>query len=453
MNEPIGPIATGGGGRGKLRGILKSLLRNNAAVLVSLIVRAAAVVAGFAVTLLIARNLGAAATGQFALLSQTAVMLSVIGLLGLDVSAVRHFAKARAHDVKIAVRSLFEILGASAALILAIILVLWLGGSWIWRLLFDDTVPEALLPVLCLLLIGRAGARMFGALLRSQHAFALGQIVPALIIPLFTSVALLTGLVDTVSGALWAMATGGLVAVALGAFTTFAHASRGEAALRMDLRATFASAIPLWGVGIAQNIADWYGLIVAAQILGAAEAGLFRAGIQIATVLQVASMALFSVYSAKISTAFHAEDRQEVANLASAAVRISSLIAIPVGGLLILFGKLLLAQFGPEFEEAYPLLVILVLGQIALALSGPCGLVLAMSGNERLNLTITLVSTVLLLILAPISAHFAGLIGLAACVSIAIVGRNLAAYQIVSRKEGILIWSGTVRNAPSCKRE
>lgn len=444
MNYLIGRGAVGDVSSVKMLVLVTGMLRQNAAVLVSLVVRAAAVVAGFAVTFLIARNLGAAATGQFALVSQTAVFLAILGLLGLDVSAVRHFAKARAHGVKIAVRSLLEILGSSAALILAIVAVLWLGGSWIWQLLFDDTVPEALLPVLCLLLIGRAGARMFGALLRSQHAFALGQIVPALVIPLFTALALLTGLVETVSGALWAMAAGGLVALALGAIATFANASAAPDAARIDMRAVFASSLPLWGVGIAQNIGDWYALAISANVLGPAEAGFYRVAFQVAAILQVVSMAVFSVYSAKISSAFHADDRRHAASLAADAVRFSSVLAIPVGLLLIFAGGFILAQIGPEFEAGYWVLVILVIGQVAAAMTGPCGLVLAMSGNEKANLAITLVSTVVLLLLLPFAATYGGLEALAVCVSVVIIAQNLTAYFVVLRRERINIWLGRI---------
>ena len=60
----------------------------------SLAVRGLAVIAGFAVTYLIGSKLGPEATGQFALVSQTAVFFAIVGLFGLDVSAVRHFAKA-----------------------------------------------------------------------------------------------------------------------------------------------------------------------------------------------------------------------------------------------------------------------------------------------------------------------------------------------------------------------
>ena len=429
-------------------GFFVAQITQNFSVIISLIIRGAAVLAGFAVTYLIGHNFGAAATGQFGLITQTAIFFAVVGLMGFDVAVVRHFAKSIALQARIAVTSLLQVVGASLCLILGVALVLWLGGDFVWGWLFGDNVPYDLFPVLCLLLLGRAGARLFGALLSSQHRFALGQAIPALIIPLCTALALATGIVNDVRGALWAAAIGSLIALTIGAVATFSRAGSGERAIHISMKAMAASSLPLWGAGVAHNIAEWFGLAVAAQMLGVAEAGLYRASIQIAAVLQIASMALFSVYSAKISAAFHAGDRHEAAELAASAVRLSFVIAIPMGIMLIMVGGLVLSEIGPEFERAYPILVILVIGQVAVTLTGPCGLVLAMSGNEKSNLIITVASTTLLLVLVPIFAYYFGLAGLAICISLATLSRNIAAYLIVYHKEGIGIWTGSVRDVP-----
>lgn len=443
--EPSQETAYRGGKGKRIWQFLIRELRKNTAVLVSLGVRGAAVVAGFAVTYLIGHNLGPAATGQYALITQTALFLAIVGLLGLDVSVVRHFARSVAQGSRLAFGSLIRVTWTSLGLMVAIAAVMWLGGEIVWGWLFADAAPPEMLIVLCVLIVGRGGTRLFGALLRSQHMFALGQVVPALIIPAVTAIALAFGLVDSVEGALWATAVGGIFALLVGALFVFGKSSAKSDAVSISMRAVFASSLPLWGVGIAQNIADWYGLAVAAQMLGAADAGLYRASMQIAAVLQVATIALFSVYSAKISTAFHAQDKQEAASLAAAAVRFSALLVIPAGLVLALGGGFLLGQIGPEFAVAYPVLVVLVVGQVMVALTGPCGLVLAMAGHEKINLTITLVSTTLLLVLVPVFAHFWGLMGLAICISVATLGRNLAAYFLVYRLEGIQVWRGKVR--------
>lgn len=414
-------------------------------VIASLAVRAGAVVASFCITYLIGSRLGAAATGQYALISQTAQFFAIVGLLGLQVSVVRHFAKAVADNARLAIGTVLKVFGVGAGLMLAIALSLWFGGDLVWRSLFGDTVPREMLLVLCLMLLGRGGVQLLDGMLRSQHNFILGQTILALTIPGTTALALAVGWVETVHGALWVAALTGLASVALGAAAMARYVRPAPRGMHIPLSSLIASSLPLWGVAIAQSISDWYSLAIAARVLSAADAGLFRVSVQIVMVLQVASLALFSVYSAKISAAFHARDRTAAARLARSAVRIGSAIAIPGTIVLLLVGEIVLAQFGPEFLAAYPVMVALLLGQLAFTLTGPCGLVLAMSGNERINLAITIGYTFVVLIATPLAALAGGLMGIAIAMSVAQLLRNGVSYAIVLRQEGIDIWSGTAR--------
>ena len=67
-----------------------------------------------------------------------------------------------------------------------------------------------------------------------------------------------------------------------------------------------------------------------------------------------------------------------------------------------------------------------------------------MSGNERVNLTITIAGMAAVLILTPIGAIYGGLIGIAIAVTAALIARNLTAYVFVRRREGIDIWTGKI---------
>jgi O-antigen/teichoic acid export membrane protein len=420
-------------------------LRTKRDVLIALAIRAGSVLAGFAVTFLIGNRFGPAGNGQFALVTQTAIFFAVVGLLGLDVSVVRHFAKAVATKTRIQLLALLQVTGLGLGLMVAISLALWLGGEWIWSSLFGDAVPREMLLVMCILLVSRGGTTLFGGLLRSQHRFALGQFIASLTIPMVTATALITGFADSLNSALWATAFAGVGSILIGALAMSRHVGRGPEALAIPLRPVLASALPLWGVGIAMHIGDWYGLAVAAQMLSAADAGLYRVAVQLAATLQIVSIALFSVYSAKISTAFHAGNTRQVALLARSAVRMSTAASLPMVLALLVGSEFILNQIGPEFAPALPIVYILIAGQVAQTVTGPCGLVLAMSGNEKINLAITLTSTALLLLCVPAAAYFAGLPGIAICVSALMLLRNLLAYTVVRRKLGISIWAGTVR--------
>jgi O-antigen/teichoic acid export membrane protein len=419
-------------------------LRSKSDVITALVLRGGAVLAGFAVTFMIGSRYGPAANGQFALITQTAVFLAVVGLLGLDVSVVRHFAKAVATKSKIRLTAFLQVVAIGLGLMVAIAIGMWLGGDLIWTRLFGNAVPRDLLLVLCILLIGRGGTSLFGGMLRSQHRFTLGQMIASLTIPLTTAVALISGLATSVESALWATAAGGLGSILIGAIAMGRHVGRGPESLAIPLRPVLASSLPLWGVGIALNIGDWYGLAVAAQMLGAADAGLYRVAVQIAATLQIVTMTIFSIYTAKISAAYHADDIRQVATHARTALRVGIAASAPLALALVFGSDILLGLIGEEFRAALPVVMILVAGQLGYAIIGPSGLVLAMSGNERINLGITLIGTTLLLVLVPIAAQFGGLTGLALCVASVGIVRQLIAYAVVRQRLGIRIWSGKV---------
>jgi O-antigen/teichoic acid export membrane protein len=117
--------------------------------------------------------------------------------------------------------------------------------------------------------------------------------------------------------------------------------------------------------------------------------------------------------------------------------------AIPLAVAILVGGEFLLAQIGPEFTEAMPLVIILTFGQFAYAVFGPPGMVLAMSGHERINLAITTGGTVMMLAAAPLGAWLAGAEGLVASMVLVMLARNIVAYLIVRHKMGISIWAGT----------
>lgn len=452
MSDPDLPKPQAAGLFARLSRFGLHTLRSKSDVIIALGLRGGAVLAGFAVTFLIGNRYGPAANGQFALITQTAMFLAVVGLLGLDVSVVRHFAKAVSTKAKIRLTPFLQVVGIGLGLMVAIAIGMWLGGDLIWTRLFGDAVPRTMLLVLCILLIGRGGTTLFGGMLRSQHRFTLGQMIASLTMPLTTAVALISGLATSVEGALWATAAGGLASILIGAIAMRRHVGRGPETLAIPLRPVLASSLPLWGVGIALHIGDWYGLAVAAQMLGAAEAGLYRVAVQIAATLQIVTMTIFSIYTAKISAAYHGGDIRKVAIQARTALRVGIAASAPLALVLVFGSDILLGVIGEEFRAALPVVIILIAGQLAYAIIGPSGLVLAMSGNERINLGITLIGTTLLLISVPIAARFGGLTWLAVCVASVGVVRQLIAYVVVRQRLGIRIWSGQVIERAAARR-
>ena len=104
---------------------------------------------------------------------------------------------------------------------------------------------------------------------------------------------------------------------------------------------------------------------------------------------------------------------------------------------LLLFGRWLLALFGPGFEAGYPLLFIVAFGVIVRATVGPAEAVLTMTGHQNvcaaLYGTSLLVNIVLNFALIPIF----GLMGAAMATAIAMTFETVALYAAMQRRLGL----------------
>lgn len=404
--------------------------------------RGIGILAGLALTFLLGRYMGAAATGTYALVTQTTTFLAALGLIGLDLSVVRHFSKSIATRRPVAVSVFVRVIGACAGLLAAIALVMVLGGDLVWQGLFGDVVGRELIALVCVTLLARGMIQILGGFLRSQNRIAIGIAMGVVIMPVTAAGALLTGLAETVEQVLWATALGGIACVVWGLWASIRYISTDPDAITVPMRTVLASSLPLWGAALTLVLGEWYALAVTARMLSVADAGVFRVGTQIAGALSVVSGTITSVYLPQISSAFHADDRNGAARLARTTVRVTVALALPIAIVLIAATPFLLPLIGPEFVAAMPVVVTLVIGQFLIALSGPCGFVLAMSGNEKINLAISIVGTGLLLVIAPLAAVAGGIHGVAIAVSAVLVSRNVAAYFYLRFKLGIEVWSG-----------
>jgi len=424
---------------------LVAIARRHFNSLLSLGIRGASVLAGFAISILIGRMFGPEANGHYALITQTGMFLSVVAVGGLDLAITREFSAAIAKKVRIARSTFLRAVGYSMLIVCGLLLLLKLAGPSLLDRLFNGDTPQDGLVVLALIMLSRALTRMLGAVLRSQRAYSWGQSVEVLLIPTSVLFLVAANLARSVEQVLWMTAIVGLTVGMIAFLTCFRYTSRSDDALRVPMRQLLKVSLPLWGVAIFLNIADWYGLATVSQVLGVYSAGLYRVAVQVASVLGIITMGLFSIFSPQFAAAYAASDMSRVAQLAGTATRLSTIFSFPVAVLLFVFAHPVLQMFGPEFVAAETVLRIVVVGQAMFTITGPAGLLLAMTGHERVNLMVTLLSTGALLVAAPVAGYYAGLNGISICMALVMISRNLASVYFVYRLNGINVLTGRLR--------
>lgn len=427
---------------GSLSARAHQLARTHFQSVMALTIRGLSVLAGFALSFIIGHRFGPEANGTYALATQSAMFLSVIAVGGLDLAVVRQFSASMAYHAKIAASTIIKVVACSIGFASILVLMLLMGGPMMLQWVVGAALPSGVLFILCIILVSRALTRIGSSILRSQKRYIMGQSIEVLLIPVVVLAAISAGLATDIGPILWVTAIASATVAGLGIVLSLNGASLASDAVKLPISPMMRIAMPLWGVAIALNVADWYGLVVVANVSGVYEAGLYRVAAQIGTSFAIVSMGLFSVFSPQISASWAREDGIGVARLGRTATRLSAIFTIPPAIIILAIAEPLLALIGPEFVSAATMLRIIVVGQIMYTITGPAGLTLAMTGHERVNLVITITSTLCLFAIAPLAAHEFGPNGVAGCIAILLVTRNLVSLYLLKRLAGIDIIRG-----------
>lgn len=181
----------------------------------------------------------------------------------------------------------------------------------------------------------------------------------------------------------------------------------------------------LWLASLAGNISMHLGVFVASMVLDSSQVGAYFAAQKIAMILALPLNALDIISAPEISRLYHAGDKIELQKFLRR-LMLFLLGPILLGLLAILmFGEELLGIFGPEFEFAYPTLLILAFGMTVRSLSGPVGILLLMVGKEKLYVGVFLATEGLAIILLPVLAKMIGINGAAIAATLGMVGVSI----------------------------
>ena len=142
--------------------------------------------------------------------------------------------------------------------------------------------------------------------------------------------------------------------------------------------------------------------------------GLYAAALRLALIINFIIIAFNTILAPKFSALYRQQRLSEIQRLARQSILLMSALTLPLVLLYISFPALLLSLFGSDFASASPALMILGIGQMVNVASGPVGILLQMSGQERAyrnNVLITSFATIgsALLLIPPYAVTGAAL--------------------------------------------
>ncbi|MGJ3237554.1 MAG: oligosaccharide flippase family protein [Anaerolineae bacterium] len=167
--------------------------------------------------------------------------------------------------------------------------------------------------------------------------------------------------------------------------------------------------------------------------------GYYGVVLRIVAVIVLAQTATNAVLRPRIAQLFAEKKADELQDLITLGVRSVVIVSFPIGVAFILFGRFILELFGSEFVVAYPMLIVMCIGQMMNTFSGPVGNLLTMTKYEWeqsfASLFVLVISFIFALILIPL---YGGL-GAAIATAIGFAIRNFVLVGVVYWR--LKIWS------------
>jgi O-antigen/teichoic acid export membrane protein len=211
-----------------------------------------------------------------------------------------------------------------------------------------------------------------------------------------------------------------------------------RAAEHADLCGLISVAWPMWSTNITLLLLTQADIWIIGIFLTVDDVAVYGAATRLIMAVSVSLMILNSVISPVIADLF---SRQQYARLEQTLRTGTTLAAIPSALVMIVFylagERLLELLYGPFYSNGYMILVVLGVGQLFNVISGPCGMVLLMTGHQSTMMLISVITSVLAIVASVFAAIHTGVLGVAAVFSGALIIQNVLMMHFARKYTGI----------------
>lgn len=415
--------------------------------------RIAAIAGAFLLNLALARSLPPADYGVYFVVQATMVILATVGTAGMDLVVVRFIATRRAAGDWRGVRA---VVGRCLATVLAVTFVVcalfYLLAPWFFASVVRMPAAIALSGSMVLWLLASTVQRQLAETFRG-----LNDIRCATLFGGFRNNGILISLLTCIAAvALWVSGTmtlarafamtvcASLVVVAIAATTLARRLRTAEAAApasgsqQLQLPNLLHEGWPLCLVVLISVLRSQSGGWFAAAYDTAAQVALFAIAQRFVQLL-TAPLTVVNALLPPLVADLHARGQlKRMERIVQALGGLASLPCLAILGLLLVGGKPLLSLlFGAHYQDAYPLLLILCVGQIAFIVTGAWQIVLPMTGHRHQALRVSMAAAAVHVGASIAGGYFAGVLGVAMGASIGVLAGNIFGLLTVRRHLGI----------------
>lgn len=393
-------------------------------------------VASFGLNWLIARHFGPAGSGEFGIALTTLTITSYCVLAGLDTIVVRTVAGDLAEHKTGDARGVVATVGKAVAIAGPIVA----ATLFVFREPFSAHVLHqpgmaTMLGIMIWAVVPLTLQRIASAALRASGNVMLSQVIDGPAGTTLAAVGLALGIAAGVAQTMLLPAglyLAGVLAGSAVGWLAFRRTSHGWAApVPLAVVPLVVAGLPILLSNLSQLFTEWYTTVSLGAHWPVEVVGQYRAAWQFVMLAGLVQLAMEVIIGPRIAAAARIGDTDAIARTARRMVGLVLVLAAPLFLVIFAAPGFLLGIFGPKFVGGALALQILGVGQLVRLASGPLGVILVMTGNQRWVLVYAGSAVVLCVGFAMWLIPLYGAAGAAAATAAAIIGRNLIAIAVV----------------------
>lgn len=405
----------------------------------SLLVKVTAIFSSLALSIALTRYIGAEGFGIINLINRVLSIITVIALFGMPPAIIKEvsisFKKRLFSNIQDSIYSSL-IFNGSISLIFTTILIIF--APLISSILFKNSDYSLIIGISSACILPMVFSRIYGAALIGREKVWQSNLVNnALSVFLVLLLVLIKkSLYDNLT--ITDVILFYIAARIICCFSVYKYwissFSISEKVKNYHVKKLLIVASPMFFVNVANEISLRADAIILGIFTNPTEVGIYAIAAKIAILTQVFNQITGSVSSSRFASLYNQGKITELKNFVKKICLMNIGIGLVAFLSIVFFGKFILELWGSEFKNVYVILVILAFAQLVRLSTGPMGILLAMTGFQKVQRNLAIIFMALNLTITPIFAFFLGGLGVAVASGISVVFINILRLYFSEKK-------------------